>query len=389
MRKLFKQLPIQILFVIVAAIVLTPFLSKNTLNIFYSISSLFKDALMLFLPILIFSYIFSSMIKFAKSAPMLILSILITITLSNLIAFVLTFFSAKFLFSFLDLSAGLQFSSQVDSIESLTNLSIPDFWSSKNGMLLGFVAGVALSFAKNKKIYQISETLKDNVTKVFNNYFVPLLPLFIFGFFVKLQYEGAIASLFTGYGKVLLMVIPMLVGYISFLFLTVNRFNMKNTIQHMKDSFLATLTGFTTTSSIASLPLMVKAAQKHTSRKDYVEFVIPAVINIHAIGDTVIFASMIVSILYIFNVPFPSVSTFMVFLYYYLLAKFSTAAVPAGGTLAVMPLTIIYLGFSYKMAAIFMTLGILQDCLMTAGNVVGNVLYVKFSYDFFGKKVLK
>ncbi|USO02303.1 MAG: cation:dicarboxylase symporter family transporter [Alphaproteobacteria bacterium] len=389
MKNLLKQLPIQILLVVVIAIVFTPFLSKDILRIFYSISCLFKDALMIFLPILVFSYMFSSMMKFAKSAPMLIFAILITVTLSNVAAFGISFYLCKFFMSFLDLTSGIDLTTQTDSIESLTALPIPGFWAPKNSMIAGLILGIIFSFVNNKKIDQFSNTLKGFVTNIFNGYFIPALPLFIFGFFVKLQYEGAIKSLFLGYGKVLIVVMPIYISYFLILFLLANKFSFSDTMKHIKDSSTAFLTGFSTTSSLAAMPLMFKTAEKHTASKDYVEFMIPSTINIHAIGDGLIFAATAAATIYLFDGTFPTFPAFMVFLYYYGLAKFSTAAVPAGSALVLTPLVVSYFGFSYKMSAIFLTLGILQDCIETAGNVLGNIWYVKFSYNLFGKKILK
>ena len=389
MKNLLKQQPFQILFFIIMAIVLTPLLSKNILGIFYSFSCIFKDALMLFLPLLIFSFMFSAMLKFSKSAPMLILAIVITVTLSNALAFIVSFFLSKFALSFLNLSSGITLSVQIDPLQSLTNLPIPEFWTPKNGMIFGFAAGIILSIVKNDTIYQLSEILKEKLTQIFNKYFIPLLPLFIFGFFVKLQYEGIMLSLITGYGKTLLIIVPIFLGYLMLLFLITNQFHIGKTIQHIKDSTSAIILGFSTMSSLATLPLMIKTAQKHVPQKDYAEFMVPSTVNIHAIGDGLIFASSIVSILYMFHAPFPSFGNLMHFLYYYVLARFSTAGVPGGSTIVIMPLTIAYLGFSYQMAALFMTIDILLDCLCTPGNVIGNILYATFSYNIFGKRLLK
>lgn len=344
---------------------------------------------MLFLPIVIFSYMFSSMLKFARSAPVLILTIILTTALSNILAFIIPYFESQFLMSFLDLSSGVQLSSQQEPIQGFINLPVPSFWSPKNGMITGLLAGIFFSFIKVSNVNQIALLLKNKATDALNKYFIPFIPLFIFGFFTKLQYEGALHALMTGYGKVLLVTLPIFVGYIGFLFLAVNHFNIKKTLVHIKDCFEAFITAFSTMSSIATMPLAFKAAQKHVNQKDYIDFIIPSVINIHMIGNGIICATTIVAIFYLFNTSFPPLSALAQFTLWYTVAHFSMAGVPGGAIMIIMPLTQTYLGFSNEMASIFVTVGILQDCFITTGNIAGNILYSKLSFDTFGKRILK
>lgn len=343
---------------------------------------------MLILPVITFTYMFSSMLKFAKSAPKLLFLILVTVIVSNALSVSIPYFLAQMLIPFLSLGQGLSISSSSDVIQCVMQLPIPSFWTPKNGMLMGLILGILLNFVPVPSVTRGAQFLKDQVSYVLNRFFIPLLPLFVFGFFAKLQYEGAIITLFQGYGKVLLIVLPIYSAYLGFWFLFVNGFNVKAAWAHIKDSFTAFITAFSTMSSLATMPLMLKVAQKHTGQKEFSEFIVPSVINIHMMGDGIMFSTMIVSLFYLFNMPLPSMCAFLTFLYYYLLARFSTAGVPGGTTLVLMPLTVSYLGFTDEMASVFLTLGIILDSFCTLGNVAGNIAYASFSYNFFGKKLL-
>ena len=387
-QKLINQLPFQILFVIVLSIVLTPIISKSVVGLFYSASCLFKDALMLFLPAVTFAYMFSSMMKFAKNAPFMLVAILGTIIVSNFLSFTIPYFISKELMSFLDLSGGLNVVTQSESVIAKISLPIPDFWSPKNGMLLGLVLGIFLSLFNQSFVVSFSNYLRDKVTQILNTFFIPLLPLFVFGFFSKLQFDGMVGALFAGYGKVLCIVLPIFVVYLGTCFLIINRFNLKMTKEYLKDSFESFITAFSTMSSIATMPLMFKVSKKHVKNKEYVDFIIPSVINFNMMGDGIIFSTSIVAIFYLFNVPFPDFATFFTFVMYYLIARFSIAGVPGGSALMLAPLTVTYLGFTNEMSSVFITLGILQDCLATLGNVTGNIIYSHLSYNLFGKKIV-
>ena len=387
-KKWMGQLPIQILLMLVSSVMFTPFLSKDAIGIFYSISCLFKDALMVILPLITFTYMFASMLKFAKSAPKLLFTILVTVIVSNVFSFALPYGLAQLLIPFLDLGQGLDLAPINETIQCLIQLPIPSFWTPKNGMVMGLVLGIFLNFFSYPLVLKATQSLKDHVSYVLNQFFIPLIPVFVFGFFSKLQYEGSVNVLFQGYGKVLLIVLPIYFSYLFLGFLVVNRFHFIKTYQHIKESIAAFVTAFSTMSSLATMPLMLKVAQKHTGQEEFSEFIIPSVINIHMMGDGIMFSTMIVSLFYLFHTPLPTFGAFLMFLYYYLLARFSTAGVPGGTTLILMPLTISYLGFTNEMASVFLTLGIVLDSFCTMGNVAGNILYASFAYQTFGKDLL-
>lgn len=388
MKKILSQLPIQILIAICSALFLTSWLTLNTASLLYSLSCLIKDALMLFLPLITFSYIFYAMLKFARSAPMLILLVIFTLILSNLISFTSIFMVSQYIMpKFLPMDS-LNLTQSAQEIHCLFSVPIPDIWSPKSGMLTGLALGILMSFYHSEKMHNFSQKIKDLSTNILNKYFIPFLPLFIFGFVVKLQFEGAIISLMRGYGKVLLITIPLFITYMSIFFLLANKGRIKDTVQHIKDCSGALITAFSTMSSITSLPLMFKATEKHIDNDNYTHFIIPGTINIHLLGDSIIFATTICALLLLYQHPFPSPFELAKFIGFYCLSRFSVAAVPSGSALVTMPLTQRYLGFGDEIAGVFLTLGILQDALITLGNTGGNCAFAKLTYNLFGKKIL-
>ena len=73
-----------------------------------------------------------------------------------------------------------------------------------------------------------------------------------------------------------------------------------------------------------------------------------------------------------FGVAAPEFSTYILFAVYFVLAKFSVAAVPGGGILVMLPILETHLGFTSEMLSLITALYILFDPVTTAANVLGN-----------------
>jgi Na+/H+-dicarboxylate symporter len=134
----------------------------------------------------------------------------------------------------------------------------------------------------------------------------------------------------------------------------------------------AGITGFSTMSSMAALPINIDSAEKSTRDPDTVRAVIPASTNIHMLGDSIIVPVLALAILVTFGKPLPDLSVFTIFVGYCLIAKLAIAGVPGGGILNMMPLLEQYMGFNSEMSSLIYTLYVLFDPVDTAANVFGN-----------------
>ena len=73
-----------------------------------------------------------------------------------------------------------------------------------------------------------------------------------------------------------------------------------------------------------------------------------------------------------FGVAEPGLLNYLIFAGYFVLAKFSVAAVPGGGILVMLPILERYLGFDPVMLSLITALYILFDPIVTSANVLGN-----------------
>ena len=78
-----------------------------------------------------------------------------------------------------------------------------------------------------------------------------------------------------------------------------------------------------------------------------------------------------------YGVAEPSLYSYLVFMSYFVLAKFSVAAVPGGGILVMLPILESCLGFNAQMLSLMTALYVLFDPFITCANVLGNGAFAK------------
>ena len=381
-KRLFSDTMIQIIVVLIAGYIFTPYMGQSGVTWAYTASAVIKTGLVVLLPAITFTYMFASMLKFARSSPGLIISVLTSLQISNVLAFIIGFFALKWSAPYF-LTAGSISLNQTVAIHSNIDIPIPAFWSPANGMLLGFVLGIIFSFIKSSGVIRLSESLKSAIGSVLGRVLIPVLPLFIFGFFVKMRFEGTIEALMAGYSKVFMFVTLLLFAYMAMMLIIAHRFNVRMAWRHVKCMITPLLTGFTTMSSMATLPFTLACTKEALADDDYSDFIIPFTAGIHMVGDGVVFGVTIAALIYMYSACDPSLAVLGIFAFYYMLSKFSAAGVPAGTTAIVMPMLGQYLGFSEEMMGVFFSVCVLQDCLITTGNVGGNCIFAKLSFNSF------
>jgi Na+/H+-dicarboxylate symporter len=202
--------------------------------------------------------------------------------------------------------------------------------------------------------------------------FIPVIPLFILGFILKLQYDGVLVSLFCNYAFIFMAIFITQFTYIVFLYGVSSYFNIKQWVKYIKTMLPAGITGFTTMSSAATLPVTLLATEKNTESVHIPRLVVPITVNVHLIGDCIAIPILGLAIMRSFNLGLPDLHTYFIFACYFVLAKFAVAAVPGGGIIVMAPILERQLGFNSEMISLITALYIMLDPITTSVNVMGN-----------------
>ena len=367
-----KSLPVQLIIAIFAAFLLSDVFNLETLRFFFSISCSLKEILMGVLPFVIFSYITAAILSMEQRAPWLIFSILALVTLSNAFTVLVSYGVGVSLLPLLTFGNTSSLSAIQDTVTPLFSLHIPEILAPDQSLLLGIVVGLIFSFIKVPAVTTLAQSMRHYVTVFLQKAFIPLLPLYVFGFILKMDYEDTLMILIKNSGHIFGLVWIFIVVYLALLYFIVSGFRLSRFFELVRNMLPAGITGFSTMSSAATMPVTLAATEKNMGDDQFADLVIPTTVNIHLMGDALAIPILALAVLSLSGLPLPTFENYLLFVVYFCLAKFSVAGIPGGGIIVMLPILQKYLGLTPEMASLLTTIYIIQDPIFTSANVMGN-----------------
>jgi Na+/H+-dicarboxylate symporter len=367
------NLIIQLALIFISVLFFGDYIPVTLKSIFYAISVTLKEGLLFCLPFIIFSCLFHSLVSNQSKALKFIFILLVSVCISNFISILAAYGAISVGFSnSQSLLLGAQGSDGVNILPAFWSITLPSWIPNEIALFLGLGLGLLFALLRFKPALTIGEKLNWLVTVFLQKLFIPVLPLFALGFIIKMQHEGILLKVAKNYGPIIVLIVLSQMIYSAALFLVAAKFSLKVWLQYLKNVLPVGFLGFSTMSSLATMPVTLRAAEQNTQNPEMARAIIPATVNIHMIGDSITIPILVMTVLLTFNFPLLSFMEYLVFLQFFLLAKFSAPGVPGGSILVVLPVLEAYFGFTSEMLAFVTTLYILFDPITTAFNVLGN-----------------
>lgn len=348
-------------------------LAPDTIRFFLTISTCLRETLVFVLPFLLFSFIAVALSAIPREGMQFVLRLMVVVFISNFMNIMISG-----IVGFCVLSEN----QSKEIIESGVNylpffeLNLPIIASTSHALLAGVFVGFFNSLYPNKTVTFVIKTLHSWVMVFMKKFFVPLLPIFVSGFLLKLFSEGRMTGFVTKNSTIYLKIFGSLFCYLSLWLLVAASFKRDRIIEILKNSLPALVTAFSTMSSAAALPLSLEAAEKNTKDKVLADAVMPLTLNFHTVGDTIVVPILAMLVLLAFNHPLPTVSQFILFGVFFILNKFAGGGVPSGAIMVTVPVLKQYLGFDDSMVAFIIALYGVIDPIVTLGNVAANNFFV-------------
>lgn len=370
------KLPLMLAVVIVFVICFGNKLPLVLAQFFYALSLMIKEILMFILPLIVFSLLFSSIVNMSRCVLKLILLLIPAICLSNFITTMLAYFVGSLAIANINLPIGMNSSGQ--NLQPLWDFSIPRLIQNEWAMLSAFVVGTYFILRGESSNFEwklgqnIAMVSNKMATYILQKCFIPIIPLFILGFMLKLQYDGVLMLLIQNYALVFLAIFITQCCYVFCMYGVGAKFKLGHWLENIKTMLPAGITGFTAMSSAAALPVTLLATEKNTKSVQIPRLIVPITVNIHLIGDCIAIPIMALAILSSFGFVVPDLHTYFIFACYFVLAKFAVAAVPGGGIIVMVPILEKQFGFNAEMVSLITALYIMLDCVTTSINVMGN-----------------
>ncbi|MDP1608901.1 MAG: cation:dicarboxylase symporter family transporter [Chlamydiales bacterium] len=337
-------------------------------SILYGVSLTIKSAMVFCLPLIIFGLLFKTAVGFAKSASKIILFLIAAICLSNFISTMISYSVGRIAYGF-DLT--MSFPSEGAQLQPFWSWALPKWLGNDTAMLAGLGLGILLGLWRPSWAAKVSAKI-DRIIGVLLKGCLYVIPIFIAGFFMKMCHDKVIGYILQNYGLIFGLVAFFVFAYIAFLYRVATHGSDKTFIQSVKNMLPAAMAGFGSMSSAAAMPLTILGVEKNAKDPELASSIVPATVNVHLIGDCFAIPIFAFAVLKSFGVPEPDFINYVIFACYFVLAKFSVAAVPGGGILVMLPILERYLGFDGTMLSLITALYILFDPVITCANVLGN-----------------
>jgi hypothetical protein len=370
---MFRSMPFILMMIIITVLFLTPMIPLEVKQMLYAVSLTIKSAILLLLPFIIFSLLFKTMLSLASRATLVIALILLGVCCSNSVSTFLSHYVGAWIYHF-D-SAIIQPKDAQGLIPAWT-WTFPQWIANDKAMFLGIILGIIGGSLKINVAQQLAFKLDWLATKILKS-FTYLIPLFIAGFMLKLQFDGVVQTIIKNYTLIFVLVALAQFGYIFLAYLAINHFKLNAFSRCIKNMLPAAMTGFSTMSSAAAMPFTIAGVENNTKNKDLARSIVPATVNIHLVGDCFAIPIFAYAVMKTYGMAEPALFTYLIFVFYFVIAKFSVAAIPGGGILVMLPILESCLGFNAEMLSLMTALYILFDPVITCANVFGNGAFAK------------
>lgn len=200
---------------------------------------------------------------------------------------------------------------------------------------------------------------------------IPLLPLYIFGIFLKMTYTGEVDHILRVFAQIIVVIFALHLFILLYQFCLAGAVVRKNPLKLLWNMLPAYMTALGTSSSAATIPVTLRQTMKNGVSEDIAGFTVPLCATIHMSGSAMKITACALTICLLEGMP----HSFPMFLHFILMLGIVMVAapgVPGGAIMAALAPLASILGFSAEAQALMIALYIAMDSFGTACNVTGD-----------------
>ena len=268
-------------------------------------------------------------------------------------------------------------------------LAIEPLMTVTSSLVLAFVLGFgcAVLSSSAEKLKEVINDFRNVINLIIGRIIVPLLPLYIFGIFLSMTMEGAVAPVLMTFVKIIAVIFALHVAVLVIQYLIAAMFSGYNPFKALWTMLPAYMTALGTQSSAATIPVTLERTIKMGVSRDVAGFVIPLCATIHMSGSTLKIVSCAVALMIVRDLPFDAMM-FAGFIAMLGVTIVAAPGVPGGAIMASLGLLSGMLGFSEADNALMIALYIAMDSFGTACNITGDGAIAQIVDRFFGRRKL-
>ncbi|MDO4819174.1 MAG: cation:dicarboxylase symporter family transporter [Prevotella sp.] len=370
------NLIVAVLLMVVLGIVLGSYMPLWFVRIFITFNGIFTSVLSFIVPVLILALVTSAISETGSGAGKMLVWTVTLAYISTVLAGLFTLGVSDALFPQMvtihtDAGGGMSGVLPKEAFAPYFTFDFPPMMDTMSALLLSFMLGLAMLKFKLPVLQGAVLELRNVVMMVIEKTIIPLLPIFIFGVFMKMTIAGEMRMVTHVYLKIIAVMVLLLMVVLLLQYLIAGWVSKRNPFMLFHKMFPAFLTALASSSSAATLPVTLRCADKMGARKNVVNFVIPMCANIHLSGACVRTIALVIATMLMFDVSY-SGAQMIGFIFIFSVTVLAAPGIPGGVIMAAIGMIEAMLGFHDEMIGIIVTLSIALDSVGTAVNVCGD-----------------
>ncbi len=250
-------------------------------------------------------------------------------------------------------------------------VEMPPVMGVMTALVLAFVLGLGLAAVAGTTFKNVLFELREVVNKVISAVIIPLLPLYIFGIFLRMGAEGTVGAVMVLFAKVIAVIFVLHVVLLVLQFVAAGAVARKNPFVLLRTMLPAYATALGTQSSAATIPVTLQCALRSGVRPEIAGFTVPLCATIHLAGSTLKIVACAMAIMFMTGMATP-VGLFAGFIMMLGVTMVAAPGVPGGAIMAALGVLASVLSFDETLQALMIALYIAMDSFGTAANVTGD-----------------
>ena len=364
----------KVIIAIAIGIVASLFFPLWLVRIFVTVTGVFSNFLSFIIPLIILGLVAPGIADLGKGAGRLLaITALIaygSTILAGFFSYFTTSWSLPHLLSIQELAGGSNLNF-VETVTSYFSIEMPPLMSVTTSLVLAFVIGLGVAAIEGDKIKFALREFREIIIAVIEKVIIPLLPLYIFGIFLKIGAEGQVSLVLGLFFKVIIVIFAMHVVWLLFQFITAGAITKRDPFKALFTMMPAYMTALGTQSSAATIPVTLMQAKKNGVDNDVADFVIPLCATIHLSGSMLKIVACAYAIMFMTGMNAP-IDMFAGFIMMLGITMIAAPGVPGGAIMAAVALLQSMLGFDQMLIGLMIALYITMDSFGTACNVTGD-----------------
>ena len=374
MKRIKMSLLLKIVIAILLGIGCSYFFPDALARVFVTFNSLFGNFLNFIIPLLILGLVAPGIAELGRGAGRML-------GVTTLLAYGSTVLSGYFSYGVCSVTYPLildysSFSSSealaaAEGLEPYFVIDMPPLFGVMSALILSFVLGLALASVKGNVFRTMLCEFREVIMLVIRKVIIPLLPLYIFGIFLKMGVEGTVMMIVSLFLKVIIVIFVLHIALLLIQFCIAGAVAGKNPLRCLRTMLPAYMTALGTQSSAATIPVTLAQAKKNGVRAEVADFVIPLCGTIHLSGSTLKIVACAFAISFMTGMPTDQ-GLYTEFIFMLGIAMVAAPGVPGGAIMASIGIIGSILGFNEDMQGLMIALYIAMDSFGTACNVTGD-----------------